>query len=151
MALMYVCGSAHAREKFAGTQAMDIVNYMSFGDLLRAALAERGLSTRTAQPLLQLSYPMISQVCTGRRLPPLDRIEAWADALKITGDDRSDFLRAAYLAHAPEQVRHLVADLETRIAALADRLTAIERHRAADAPADPPDLAVPPTRTRGAR
>lgn len=47
----------------------------------------------------------VSQVIASKRPPPLDRLDAWADALKLEGAAREHFWNLATLAHLPELVR----------------------------------------------
>ena len=46
------------------------------------------------------SSGFMSKVAHGTKLPAVDHIETWADALRLTGEVRDDFIRSAHLAHA---------------------------------------------------
>lgn len=46
-----------------------------------------------------------------------EHMEAWADALKLHGEERERFLILAWLTHAPPFVRNYVATLEQQLAA----------------------------------
>jgi transcriptional regulator with XRE-family HTH domain len=83
-----------------------------FGDLLRSCLSEAGMSQMDLARAVGTSSSVVSQTCTGRRPPPLDRIAAWAEALKLAGGPRDDFISAAYLAHAPGEVQERLRRLE---------------------------------------
>jgi predicted transcriptional regulator len=48
--------------------------------------------------------------------PPLDSWERWAETLKISGKKRDSFRRLVFLAHAHEEIRELVLDLESQLA-----------------------------------
>jgi hypothetical protein len=48
-----------------------------------------------------LSSAQMSRVTTGQRSPPLERINVWADLLELHGEDRSQFVELAHLAHCP--------------------------------------------------
>ena len=50
----------------------------------------------------------ISQVLTGKKAPPLDDIERWADALELSGEERQTLIRAALDDYAP--IKRLLAD-----------------------------------------
>lgn len=77
----------------------------AFGDLLRTRLSEAGMSQMDLARQLDTSSSVISQTCSGVRLPPLARISAWARALGLSGARAEEFIAAAQLAHAPPQVR----------------------------------------------
>ncbi|MBA3700560.1 MAG: helix-turn-helix transcriptional regulator [Planctomycetes bacterium] len=62
------------------------------------------------------SSSVVSQACLGQRPPPLERMDAWADALGLDDRARAVFVATAQLAHAPEAVRQRVAWLEQRLA-----------------------------------
>jgi hypothetical protein len=42
---------------------------------------------------------------------PARRIEAWADALRLHGEERERFLELAWLTHTPVYIRELVKRL----------------------------------------
>jgi hypothetical protein len=50
----------------------------------------------------------LSKVLKGRKPPPLERIEAWAEALALHGSERERFIEDAHLVHATPLVRELV-------------------------------------------
>ena len=54
---------------------------------------------------------------SGKRTPPLEKLSLMAGALKLLpgSPERVTFERAAYLSHAPVEVREIVADLETKL------------------------------------
>jgi transcriptional regulator with XRE-family HTH domain len=60
----------------------------------------------------------VSDYRTGAVRPPLSLITEMANALELRGDIRQEFIEEAYLAHAPDRVRSLVADLRRRISRL---------------------------------
>ena len=47
----------------------------------------------------------LSKVLKGEAPPPLERIESWADALKLSGKERERFLDLAALGHLPDSSR----------------------------------------------
>lgn len=83
----------------------------AFGDLLRTRLSDAGMSQMDLARQLDTSSSVISQTCSGLRLPPLARIETWARALGLSGARAEEFIAAAQLAHAPPQVREQFARL----------------------------------------
>lgn len=87
----------------------------AFSVLLRRCLAESGMTQMDLARAVSTSSSVVSQACTGQRPPPLLRMEAWAQALRLTAAKREAFLTAAQLAHAPEPVQRRVDRLERRL------------------------------------
>lgn len=87
----------------------------SFPDLLRNCLAHAGMSQMDLARAVGTSSSVVSQACLGQRPPPLERMDAWADALGLDDRARAVFIATAQLAHAPEAVRQRVASLEQRL------------------------------------
>jgi transcriptional regulator with XRE-family HTH domain len=77
----------------------------AFGPLLLDLLAQRGLSGLRFAKLVYTGSSTISQVASGKRTPPLSRIEAWADVLSLRGAARARFIELAHLAHCPERIQ----------------------------------------------
>lgn len=102
------------------------VDIVDFSDAFSAAIAGAGFSQNRAGPALGCTGPFVNQVIRRKAKPPLDQIERWADALHLEGDARAEFIRLAYLAHAPEQVRQLVEAQAEMIAKLTARVEALE-------------------------
>ncbi len=86
-----------------------------FGDYLRKLFDEREWSYRDAEVKLGVSDSFLSNVCNGKKLPKLDRLDDWADAMGLSGDDRAEFKRQAHLAHSPDEVQTLVASLDKKL------------------------------------
>ncbi len=84
---------------------------------LRAFVREAGEGTREDS-----AVGYLSKVIAGKKPPPLDRIDAWASALKLEGADLEHFLDLACLAHLPEVVR-------PRFERILSRLEAQEKQR----------------------
>lgn len=97
-----------------------LARYASLRAFVRAAEPDRSEDTAVAY---------LSKVLSGHKPPPLDRVEAWAEALHLTGPDRATFIEDAHLEHATPLVQALV-----------DRLRA--------EPASGRRAASPPTRYR---
>jgi hypothetical protein len=47
----------------------------------------------------------LSQVVAGKKPPPIERIDAWADALELKAKDRERFIDLACIAHLPLAVQ----------------------------------------------
>jgi transcriptional regulator with XRE-family HTH domain len=67
---------------------------------------------------LGVSQATISNYEKGASLPPLDKISDLCGLLEIHGEERRSFVEEAYLAHAPDRIRALIADLRARVARL---------------------------------
>ena len=75
----------------------------SFGTVLRQLIDARGLTLSHWARSVGIAQGFASNVVSGRRTPPLDAIDAWADSLHLAGDERSTFLDLAAVAHLPKQ------------------------------------------------
>lgn len=98
-----------------------------FGALLQELLTQRGLSGLRFAKQVGTGSSTISQVSSGKRTPPLTRIEAWADVLALRGAVRARFIELAHLAHCPERIsrdylrqQEQISDLTRRLAACQD-------------------------------
>lgn len=75
----------------------------------------------------------VSKVLKGKKPPPLDRLDSWANALELYGEERQNFMDLAAIAHLPAAVqprflallRQLKAQ-QTTIDAVKIRLDALE-------------------------
>ena len=90
----------------------------AYGEMLKSLIAQKGYGLREFAQRVGYAHSNISAIMAGRRPPPLDRIERWADALGLDGQERQEFLEEAYLAHAPQQVRHIVDRMRVEIDSL---------------------------------
>jgi transcriptional regulator with XRE-family HTH domain len=75
------------------------------------ALQAQGLSARAFAALIDVQPAFLNKVMQGDRTVPLKRIEAWADALKLRGNDREQFLEAGFLTHTPPYICDLLQKL----------------------------------------
>jgi transcriptional regulator with XRE-family HTH domain len=66
-----------------------------------------------------VSQASVSDYLIGELKPPLHHLTAMADVLDLTGQERVTFFEEAHLAHAPERVRDIVADLRSEVARMA--------------------------------
>lgn len=85
---------------------------LRFGPLLRKAIKSSGGSLRAFASGSGSSPGHVSNVAKGRHLPPLAKLEQWADALGIAGRERERFLLAGRLEHCPTEIRRYVERLE---------------------------------------
>ncbi len=79
-----------------------------FGSLLSYYVKAAGLSLRGFARIVKCSPTLPGLVARGQRRPPLDLINAWADALKLTGSDRDRFLELAILAHLSPDLKRWI-------------------------------------------
>ena len=57
----------------------------------------------------------LALVLAEKRPAPLDKIEAWANALDLTGPEREQFLALALLTHIPSNWRNKAPELIKRL------------------------------------
>jgi transcriptional regulator with XRE-family HTH domain len=88
--------------------------YKHFDKLLEKALEKRAISLRQFAREVGVSAAVVSRVKHGHRPVPTEHIESWANALKLTGLERAEFVNAAYWTAVPKRVRPWV---ESQIAA----------------------------------
>lgn len=76
-------------------------------DLIPTRFRSRRAFIRAAEPKANQdgAQAYLTRVLTGAKPPPIERIEAWATALRLTGDERRRFTALAAIAHIPEEVR----------------------------------------------
>ncbi len=87
----------------------------AFGPLLKRLLAERRLSISAFARLVRMSRNMVDLVARGGRLPPLDRLNDWAEVLTLGGKDRDRFVFLGHVAHSTDFVRQRLEDLQTEV------------------------------------
>jgi transcriptional regulator with XRE-family HTH domain len=82
---------------------------------IRRALKSRGITSRALSSRLGYSgNSFVSNVLTGKKRLPLDRVEDWAEALGMRDRELDDFYLACVLELAPSFVKRLVRDLIRR-------------------------------------
>jgi transcriptional regulator with XRE-family HTH domain len=86
----------------------------TFAEMLTRLLAEKGLTQRALADAVGVSQSYVAQQTRGIGTFAADRIEGWADALRLKGRERERFRILALLTHCPEEIRAYVAKLETR-------------------------------------
>jgi transcriptional regulator with XRE-family HTH domain len=86
----------------------------TFPEILRRLMEARGLSQYALAKAVGVSQSYVAQMARGAGPFAEGRIEAWADALGVTGAERARFRLLALLTRCPEEVRAHVARLEGR-------------------------------------
>lgn len=84
-----------------------------FGDLLDQALRQRGLTIQAFCAMVGCAPSAITYAKTLTLSPA--RIAAWADALRLIGNERTRFIESAWLAHSPPFIQELVERQRLRI------------------------------------
>lgn len=85
---------------------------MNFGPLLQSCIETHG-SVAAFAKRLGVTPPYVFQIIKGDTNIPVSKVEKWADALKLTGKEREQFLEAAYLTHCPPYIQDLVRKFRT--------------------------------------
>jgi transcriptional regulator with XRE-family HTH domain len=91
-----------------------------FGEYVRRLLDARGWTISHWARMVGIAQGFASNVVSGRRTPPLDAIDLWADSFALTGDERLRFIDLAAVSHLPKrsQARFLaVIDEQARMKA----------------------------------
>jgi hypothetical protein len=94
--------------------------------------------------ILGKSEAFISNVKAGRKKPPLKSVEKWADALKLSGEKRDEFLTAARLANSPPEIERDYLIMQEALAGIGRQSTLSAAEPAADytpEPAEDEDVA----------
>lgn len=74
---------------------------VAFGVLLKVYIDEAGYSSANAfAKAVESAQSLIVRCIHGKAGPPLERLQVWADALKLKGDRRADFVRSGWKARA---------------------------------------------------
>lgn len=104
-----------------------------FGAELTRLLQARGIAQAEFARRVGKAPGVISFIRSGRRTPPLDQMQRWADAMGLAGAERARFLELAALAHTPPEARQLIARLRQRCARLEGEIATLKGvARAAD-------------------
>ena len=82
---------------------------LDFPDLLRSHLTAKGLSQRDFAARAGLNKGFLHGLLVGSKVPPMDRIQAMADALGLSAKEREEFELVAGLEHSPEPVARFVS------------------------------------------
>lgn len=99
------------------------------GELIRARLADRGMSMRDMAEAIGRSHPIVSMVIRGERAVPETQEQAWIDALGLCGDDVHRFRAYCQSARAQRKAasRNYVQSIEREISRLSDALADRDR------------------------
>ena len=87
----------------------------TFGDHLVTLVGNAQLTMESFAKQVGLTKGFLSKVRNGKKPPPIDRLESWADALGLRGAARQEFIDLGNLAHAPEHVRTMVERLRGEV------------------------------------
>ncbi len=113
---------------------LTVIDMDSFGVVLKSLLDARGQTVSGWARLMGIAQGFASNVLSGRRTPPLEAIEKWAESFRLTGFERVRFIDLAVVAHlpAPSQPRFLaILEEQARLQAEILRLS-IGGHHATD-------------------
>lgn len=86
--------------------------------LLESHMKRSQMTQQDIAGFLGVSQASVSDYIIGEIKPPLQHLSTLADCLGLIGQERVTFIEEGYLAHAPDRVRALVADLRRRISRL---------------------------------
>lgn len=109
-----------------------------FAQFVKACLTERGWSIREFAARLDPKRPpgslagYLSKVLNGKVAPPLERIDAWADTMRLDRAQRERLAELAHLVHAPERIQRLVESLRSEVERLSRRVASLEERYRAD-------------------
>ncbi len=76
-----------------------------FGDLFWFWIQKRGLKQSEFAKKAGKSAGVIQYIRQGKRSPPTNKFQDWADILSLTGEDRERFILMATMAHLPKAVQ----------------------------------------------
>jgi len=108
---------------------------LRFPDLLALHLRHQQppLSANAFSERVKVPQSTMSRIMLGQRPPDVEVLDAWADALDLSGQERDDFILAGALAHTPKVVQDLLdrnerelAAAQRRIEGLSEALTRLE-------------------------
>lgn len=71
----------------------------AFGDFLCQQLSQRGWSQRRFAALVGVNQAQLGRIVRGERRPPLDRMQAWAEALALDDAAARELARLALVEH----------------------------------------------------
>ncbi len=99
----------------------------AFADMVTTEVERRGWSMRDFASRAESTYTpdgaigYVSKILAGKTRLPAKKIERWADALRLDGDDRDRFIALAWLARSDERVEAMFLALESKVAELERR------------------------------
>jgi hypothetical protein len=77
----------------------------TFGAILWREILDHDMSQSLFAKEVGHPVSFVNLIIHGHRTPPLERIEQWADLLKLSGQPRDRFLAMAAIAHLPDKIR----------------------------------------------
>ncbi len=115
---------------------------LRFLDQLAVLLNRRRESPNAFAARVGVSHSTMGRIMQGLRPPDVAKLDAWADALDLAGEEREAFLRAGGLANCPSIVIDYIAGLEAAVEAANKRADLVEAtldrlERRVDAPVAP--------------
>ena len=103
------------------------LNTRSFGEFMKQRRLEMGYSVRELAKLLNITPAYVSDIEKGNRHAPKTLLNEIISILKISEEDKNDFIDLAYLSHetcSPDLIQYLITN---KLARAAIR-TSIERN-----------------------
>ena len=86
----------------------------NLGQYIESLLEKAGLSQTSLAAQCGIHRAYVTRVLKGEKRVPLANAEDWADALRLSGASREEFLDLIALSHSPERVQRLVERLQKR-------------------------------------
>lgn len=83
-----------------------------FGKLLYFHIGRHEWSVSEFAAKTGLSTGFISGIFTGRKPPPLARVETWASILKLRGTARKRFIHLAHYMHASPELQRVIREMD---------------------------------------
>ena len=102
-----------------------------FADILAKAIERAGYNQLTFAKQVKTSQGRIRDILARRYggKAPLNFLQQWAEALRLTGKDRDDFLWAALMSHCPANIRDEYLRMRNRSEKLERRIAELEEKR----------------------
>jgi transcriptional regulator with XRE-family HTH domain len=98
-----------------------------FTDIFAAALEQAQILRKDFAAKAGTSPGFITDVIQGRRTPPMDRINQWAEILGLTGRKREAFFDLAAIAHLPPEAQPRFLSILQRIDKLENLAQSLSR------------------------
>lgn len=83
-----------------------------FSELLQDILIEKSLSQREFSKIIGMSQSHMSKVIRGIR-PPASPLEDWSTALKLSGEQKREFIELGYIAQSSPYIQKLIHKMQT--------------------------------------
>lgn len=102
---------------------LDSQSMALFGERLALAIPRAKLNITKMAERVNTSHSMISQVISGKNTPPLEKMDAWATALGLEDQERTEFIDLAAIAHIDEPARSRIESVYLEHVAQGQELT----------------------------